>query len=100
MILLFSIGLRLVGQLMNIAKAIGIWFQSLAPYYPNEDPNLDQCVRSKLMKKNFKLFQDFNQHLCKGNRSLAFMKLQKITNSSFSGRGTVFSPPILTIDTS
>ena len=30
--------------------------QSLAPYYPNEDPNFNQCVRSKLMKKDFKIF--------------------------------------------
>jgi hypothetical protein len=56
MILLFFSGLRLVGQLMNIAKTISIGFQSLASYYPNENPNLNQGFRSKLMKKDFKLF--------------------------------------------
>jgi hypothetical protein len=56
MVLLFSSSLCLIGQLMNIAKAIDIWFQSLAPYWPDEDSNFNQSFRSELMKKYFKLF--------------------------------------------
>jgi hypothetical protein len=48
---------------MNIAEATGIWFQSLAFYSPNENPNFYQSFRCKLMKEDFKLLQDFNQHL-------------------------------------
>jgi hypothetical protein len=47
---------------VNITKTIDIWFQPLTPYGPDENSNFYKSFRHKLMKKDFKLFQDFNQH--------------------------------------
>jgi hypothetical protein len=57
-ILFLSGSLCLVGQLMNIAKAFYIWFQSLAPHGPYKDLHFDDSFRSKLMKVNFEGFQN------------------------------------------
>jgi hypothetical protein len=60
-ILFFSSGLCLVRQFMHITEAFRIWFLSLAPHGPNENPYLDNGFRGKLMKVDFEGFQHFNQ---------------------------------------
>jgi hypothetical protein len=58
-VLLLASSLRLIGQLVDVAEALCIWFQPLAPHGPNEDPHLDDSFGGKLMKVNFKSLQNF-----------------------------------------
>jgi hypothetical protein len=60
MILLFSSCLRLIREFVDIAEAVGIWLQALAPHRLDENSNFNQTFGSKLMKEYFKPLQHFN----------------------------------------
>jgi hypothetical protein len=46
---------------MHVAKTLRAWFQSLASYSPNKQTHPDYSFRGKLMKKDLKRLQHFNQ---------------------------------------
>ena len=60
-ILLLPGGLRLVQKFMHAAKAPCAWFQSLTSHIPNKQTHPDYSFRGKLMKKDLKRLQYFNQ---------------------------------------
>jgi hypothetical protein len=100
MILFFFGRLRLIRQLMNIAEKSPIRLQSLTPHGPYKNPHSDKSFGGMPMKIYLKCLQNFDQHFVERKAKPAFMKLVKTTTSSPSGRGTMSSPPALTIDTS
>jgi hypothetical protein len=56
-------GLRLIMQLMYSTEGFDIWIHSLASKGPNEDAEPSDSVRSQLMKIDFKILQNFPNHL-------------------------------------
>jgi hypothetical protein len=60
-ILLFTGSLRLVQKFMHAAKTPCTWFQFLASHSPNKQTHPDYSFRGKLMKKDLKHLQYFNQ---------------------------------------
>jgi hypothetical protein len=60
-ILLFASRLRLVQQFVHAAKTLHARFQPLASHSPNKQTHSNYSFGSKLMKKNLKYLQHFNQ---------------------------------------
>jgi hypothetical protein len=44
MVLLFFSSFCLIKKLMDVAKTVNIWLQTLAPYCPDENPNLNRAL--------------------------------------------------------
>jgi hypothetical protein len=60
-ILLFPSGFCLSHKLMHAAKTFSTGFQPLAPHSLDKQTHPDYSFRHKLMKKNLKCLQHFNQ---------------------------------------
>jgi hypothetical protein len=82
---------------MYITEIIGVRFQPLAPHCLDENPDFDQSFGGELMKIYLESFKYFNKHFMQTKPKASLHKTLKTTTSSASGRGTIFSPPALTI---
>jgi hypothetical protein len=73
-ILLLASSLHLVQKFMHAAKTPCAWFQSLASHSPNKQTHPDYSFRGKLMKKNLKRLQYFNQESAQREPKPCFQK--------------------------
>jgi hypothetical protein len=73
-ILLLPGGLRLVQKFMHAAKTPCAWFQSSTSHSPNKQTHPDYSFRGKLMKKDLKRLQYFDQEFAQRDLKPCFQK--------------------------